>query len=135
MGIDMSVFYQDMISLASMVITALVGVGIVYLRKFVNSKVANEELRGSLLLTLNTVEDAVKASVSDLDVEVRKALEDGTITEDERKHLLMVAESEVHNTIGSAAKERLQAHVADVDKLIKNKVKAAVDEMVAKSVK
>jgi hypothetical protein len=131
MGIDMSVFYQDMVSLASMIITALVGVGIVYLRKFVNSKVASQELKESLLLTLSTVEDAVKASVSDLDAEVRKALEDGTITEEERKHLLLVAEREVNNTIGSAAKDRLQAHVADVDKLIQNKVKSAVDEMVA----
>lgn len=127
----MSVFYQDMVSLASMIITALVGVGIVYLRKFVNSKVASQELKESLLLTLSTVEDAVKASVSDLDAEVRKALEDGTITEEERKHLLLVAEREVNNTIGSAAKDRLQAHVADVDKLIQNKVKSAVDEMVA----
>ena len=135
MGIDMSVFYQDMISLASMVITALVGVGIVYLRKFVNSRVSSQELKESLLLTLNTIEDAVKASVSDLSSEVRKALEDGTITEEERKHLLLLAEAEVNATIGSAAKDRLQAHVADVDRLIQNKVKAAVDEMVANTSK
>jgi len=132
-GVDLSMFYQDMLGLLSMVITAFVGIGIAYLRKYVNSRIQSEELKQSIVLTLDTIESSTKAAISNLADSAKQALADGVITPEELKQLEQEARKEVEKNLTPAMKERLQAHVNDVDEFVQMKVKAAVNDMLVKA--
>lgn len=130
---DLSFFYQDMLQLTAMVLTALVAVGIAYLRKYVNEKIKSDEIKQSIALTLDTIESSAKAAISDLSDQAKKALADGKITPEEMKALEQAARAQIEENLTPAMKERLQAHVGDVDRYVQMKVKAAVNDLLVKA--
>jgi len=130
---DLSFFYQDMLQLATLVMTALVAVGIAYVRKYVNEKIKSDEIKQSIVLTLDTIESAAKAAISDLSDKAKKALADGKITPEEMAELEAAARRQIEENLSPAMKERLQAHVGDVDRYVQMKVKAAVNDLLVKA--
>ena len=132
-AIDLSPLTQTVTDSMVLIVTALIGLGVFYLRKYVISKIDNEELKNSLLLTLQVVQSSVNSAVQGMGGEVKVALSDGKITNEELEHLKAVAKKQVSEQISPALQKRLQAHVNDVDKFIEDKVKEEVLKIQQKS--
>lgn len=129
MTIDLSPLYQTLLESAVSIATVLIAVGVYYIRSYVVSKIKNEELRNSLNLTLTTIQNAVNASVLNLKDEVKAALADGKITEEELNKIKQKAKEDVKTLIEPKLQERLQAHVSDLDKFINQAVEAEVAKL------
>ena len=132
-SIDLSPLTQTLTDSTVLIITALIGLGVFYLRKYVISKIDNEELKNSLLLTLQVVQSSVNSAVQGMGGELKTALADGKLTNEELDHLKQIAKTQVTQQISPALQKRLQAHVNDVDKFIEDKVKEEVLKIQQKS--
>lgn len=132
-GVDFSPLFQTGINAIVAIGVALIGLGIYYVRQYVASKIDNEELKNSVLLTLTTIENSVKSSILNMGEAVEKALADGKITQEELEALKAAAKNEYMNQISPKLRERLQAHINDVDKFIEKKVEAEIQKIKSKT--
>lgn len=125
---DLSNLYQTIIDSAAIIITALVGMGVVYLKHYINSRIENEELKNSVMLTMTTIENSVKGSIQNLSEEGKKAVADGVITKDELEIIKASAIDNFKKQVSPKLQERLQAHVGDVESFITNKISAELQK-------
>ena len=117
-----------LIDALSVIITALVGLGVVYIRQYVAARVANEEIKTSLLTTVKVLENSVNSSINALSVDAKKALADGNISDEELKMIEDNAVKHFNEQVSPALQKRLQAHVGDVQGLVVNVIKSQVEK-------
>ena len=117
-----------LIDALSVIVTALVGLGVVYIRQYVAARVANEEIKTSLLTTVKVLENSVNGSINALSIDAKKALADGNITDEELKKIEDNAIKHFNEQVSPALQKRLQAHVGDVQGLVVNVIKSQVEK-------
>ncbi len=125
---DFSVIGQTLIDSMAVIITALVGLGVVYLKGYINKRIDNEELKNSVLLTMTTLENSVKSSIQNLSANGKVAIADGVVSKDELKSIQDNAFKHFAEQVSPKLQERLQAHVGDVQTLITNKIAAELQK-------
>ncbi len=125
---DFSVIGQTLIDSMAVIITALVGLGVVYLKGYINKRIDNEELKNSVLLTMTTLENSVKSSIQNLSANGKVAIADGVVSKDELKSIQDNAFKHFNEQVSPKLQERLQAHVGDVQTLITNKIAAELQK-------
>ncbi len=125
---DFSVIGQTLIDSMAVTITALVGLGVVYLKGYINKRIENEELKNSVLLTMTTLENSVKSSIQSLSANGKVAIADGVVSKDELKNIQDEAFKHFAEQVSPKLQERLQAHVGDVQTLITNKIAAELQK-------
>ena len=124
MYVDLSPLYQTLAESIISIGVAIIAVATYYIRKYALQKIDNEELRNSLELTLKTIEGSIKSAVLSLGDELKEALADGKLDEQEIEKLKTLAKKDVEEQISPALQKRLQAHVNDVNKFIEKQVEA-----------
>jgi len=125
---EMGNLYQTIIDSAAIIITALVGMGVVYIKGYIAKRIENEELKNSVLLSMTTIENSVKSSIQNLSIESKKAVADGVITEDELKNIQTTAMDHFKKQVSPELQNRLTAHVGDVETFITNKISAELQK-------
>lgn len=133
-GVDFTPLINTAVDAFISIGVALIGLGVYYIRQYVKSKIQNEELKSSLLLTLNTIENSVKSSMMNMTDDIQKILADGKVTPEELAMLKKAAKEEYQKQIDPKLKERLQAHINDIDKFIEQKVEAEIMKIKSKTV-
>jgi tetrahydromethanopterin S-methyltransferase subunit H len=125
---DFSQLSQTLVDSASIIITALVGMGVVYLRSYVGKRIENEEIKSSILLSMTTLENSVKGSIQELSVNAKTALADGKLTKAEIKSIQDKAIDHFNKQVSPALQKRLEAHVGDVEQWLLNKINAELQK-------
>ena len=125
---DFSQVGQTLVDSLAVIITALVGLGIVYIKGYINKRIENEELKNSVLLSMTTLENSVKGSIQALSSEMKVAVADGKVTPEELKTIQQKASKHFTEQVSPELQERLKAHVGDVETFITNKVAAELQK-------
>jgi len=125
---DYSQLYQTIIDSAAVIITALVGAGVVYIKGYINKRIENEELKNSVLITMTTLENSVKSSIQNLSAEGKKAVADGTVSDEELEKIKKSAIEHFEKQVAPALQDRLNAHVGDMETFITNKITAELQK-------
>jgi hypothetical protein len=125
---DFSNLYQTIIDSAAVIITAFVGMGVVYVKGYISKRIENEELKNSILLSMTTIENSVKSSIQNLSVEGKKAVADGVISQQELKTITDSAIEHFKKQVSPALQDRLTAHVGDIESFITNKITAELQK-------
>ena len=125
---DMSTLYQTIIDSAAVIITAFVGMGVVYIKGYIAKRIENEELKNSVLLSMTTIENSVKTSIQNLSIEGKKAVADGVVSPEELNIIKLAAIDHFKKQVSPALQDRLTAHVKDVETFISNKITAELQK-------
>jgi len=125
---DLSNIYQAIIDSAAVIITGLVGVGVVYVKGYINKRIENEELKNSVMLSMTTIENSVKSSIQNLSAEGKKAVADGKVSKEELDIIKKSALEHFNKQVSPLLQERLTAHVGDVETFISNKITAELQK-------
>jgi len=127
---------EILIPLIGLLITALIGFGIAYLQakaQEIKHKAARESVQAALAEAEYQAAKAVKAVQQTLVDNVRKATEDGKLTDDEKRlalELALEAAKEVFlNSISVGALDTLQAAVGPVEDWLTELLEAKVLEL------
>ena len=119
------------IELLSLVLTALISVGIAYLKKAVE----NSEFKDSLTTTLEAINTMSHDAVNSVAMATREAMADGKITAAERATIQKIARKEFETVISPKMVNRLNVHTNDADKFITAKINEAVENAMTKATK
>jgi len=125
---DFSQVSQALVDSLAVIITALVGLGIVYIKGYINKRIENEELKNSVLLSMTTLENSVKGSIQALSGDLKLAVADGKVSKDELFGIQQKAIKHFVEQVSPQLQKRLQAHVGDVETFIINKVAAELQK-------
>lgn len=115
------------VELLSLVLTALVTVGIAYLKKAVE----NSEFKDSLTTTLEAIQTLSIGAVNNVAMATKEALADGKITPEERAHIQVIARNDFERVISPKMIKRLNIHMNDADKFITAKINETVETAIA----
>ncbi len=125
---DFTIVTQTLIDSMAVIITAFVGLGVVYLKGYINKRIENEEFKNSLRLTAEVVGNSVKASISNLGENVKVAVADGKVSKQDISDIENAAFKHFNEQVSPKLQERLQAHIGDVQTLITNKIAAELQK-------
>ena len=125
---DFSQVSQALVDSLAVIITALVGLGIVYIKGYINKRIENEELKNSVLLSMTTLENSVKGSIQALSGDLKLAVADGKVSKDELFGIQQKAIKHFAEQVSPQLQKRLQAHVGDIETFITNKVAAELQK-------
>ena len=125
---DFSQVSQALVDSMAVIITALVGLGIVYIKGYISKRIENEELKNSVLLSMTTLENSVKGSIQALSGKMKLAVADGKVSKDELLGIQQKATKHFIEQVSPQLQKRLQAHVGDVETFIINKVAAELQK-------
>lgn len=125
---DFSQLSQVLLEAATVIITALVGAGVVYIRSYVNKRIDNEELKNSLLATTEVLQNSVNSSIANLSASSKIALADGKIDKGELDDIREKAVKHFQTQISPKLQERLEAHVADTQGFIVNQINSQIEK-------
>ena len=126
---DFTQLYQTLIDSAVLIILAMVGIGLAWVKVQASKFFTGEDLKASVLLTLTTLENSVKGSVQALGVDAKKAVADGVITKEELADIQSKAWKRFNDTTTKEVQERLQAHVGDLNTFVMDKVAAELQKV------
>jgi len=127
----MESLYAHLNELALLLITSAIGIGIAYLKKFVE----NSQFKDSLTATLEAIETLSKDAVNNVSTMTKEALKDGKITPEEMAEIKSAAKLEFDRVISPKMTERLNVHMADADKFITSKINTVVEEAMQNATK
>lgn len=129
MEMDFSQLFQTIIDSATLIITALVALGVVYIKNYASKRISNDELKNSVLLTLTTVENSVKSTVQNMSENAKIAVADGKVSKEEFEEIRKKAFNHFSKQVSPELQKRLQAHVGDVELFITDKVAAELQKV------
>ena len=121
-------FYQELIAAAVTILITLIGWGATEVRRYVTKRLAEGELRNSILLTAEVIGDSVKASISRLGADAKAAVADGKVTKEELAMIETKAFKDFSEQVAPKLQERLNAHVGDLQTIIVNKIGAELQK-------
>jgi hypothetical protein len=125
---DYSSILQSLIDGSAVVITALIGLGVTYIVKYVKSNVANEEFKASLLATTKIIESSVNSSIGNLSKSAKLALADGSISKKELDVIRTNALKHLYEQVSPKLQGRLEAHIGDVKTFLLNQIAEQVEK-------
>lgn len=107
------------------VLVSLIGIGLKRLNDWIRVKVESERLETALV----QVTEAVGSTVMDLEVQVRRLMSDGDLSEEDRATLRGLAQARVRQQIPKALKMLATAGLGDLEAYINGKIEEAVATM------
>jgi maltooligosyltrehalose synthase len=91
-------------------------------RDFVDEKIKNEQLNNTIDQVTEIAQSSVKAAGSSVRADIKKALRDGELTDDERREIKQRALVELKSQLSSEARANLDSVVGSAEKYLSNKV-------------
>lgn len=126
--VDFSTLSQTLVDGSVVVLTALVGLVVAYVKQYITKKIQNEEFRSSLLVTTKVLESSVNSSINGLPISSKKALADGKINPEELKQIEDVAYKHFLRQVSPELQKRLQAHITDIQSFMVNGIKSQMEK-------
>ena len=125
---DYTAISQALVDGTAVVLTALVGLAVVYIKQYINKKVANDEFKSSLLATTAVIENSVNSSINNLSASAKVALADGEISREDVKMIEDNAAKHFIEQVSPEMQKRLEAHIGDVKTFVLNNITAQVEK-------
>lgn len=94
----------------ALIITVLLGLGLGALKRYINARVTNEDLKTDLLKTETVLGAGVRSLIAGMSAESKKALADGTLSKEEMDELQKKAESLLKAQVPDV-EDRLKVHI------------------------
>jgi hypothetical protein len=129
---QLSPLYDSIIQGAAVLITAGVGIGVVYLRSYVKAKIENEQIEKSVLTTLDVADSSLRSVILGLSTNLKVKLADGKLDPAEIKEIQDATLTKVTKEVAPAMLKRAEAHVGDLTTYLLTRVEGnlqAVDKV------
>jgi len=120
--------YVVLISSATAVLIALIGLGTAYLRKL-GQKINDEKLQASYNTTLGVIDDTVRAVLLDTSENLEKRVADGILTKDEIKAIQDEVVKQATTKIAPAMLKQAEQHVGDLGAAMEARIKSKIQEV------
>jgi len=114
-----------LVTAAGTLLTALVALGLKQLNSWIKAKVQSEQTATALI----QLSEAVGSVVMDLEVEVRRFMSDGQLTQAEQQQLKSMARSRIQKQAPKALDALVKAGMDDINFFLNGKIEAAVAGM------
>ena len=125
---EMGPIYQAMVEAAAVILVALVGWVAIEFKKYVGSKIDNDELKNSILLTGSTIEGSVKSIIQAMNEAGKIAVADGKVKKEELKEIEDKVFMQLTEQVSPQMQARLKAHVLDLQTWTTNKIAAEMQK-------
>jgi len=123
-----SSLFDSVIQGAAVLITAGVGVGVVYLRSYVKAKIENEQIEKSVLTTLDVADSSLRSVILGLSSDLKLKLADGKLDPAEIKEIQAATLTKVVKEVAPVMLKRAEAHVGDLTTYLLTRVEGKIQE-------
>ncbi len=125
---EMTEVYQALIESAALLIIAIAGLGVTFLKIYAAKYVKNKELQTSLKLSLDMVVNSVKSTILGLSVDAKQAIADGNISPEDLKLIQLNAIDRFKENVAPSAQKIMVTHIKDLEKMVLDIVDAEVQK-------
>lgn len=120
--------YDSIIQGTAILITALVGIGVVYLRSYVKQKIENEQIEKSVLTTLDVADSSLRSVILGMSSDLKKKLADGKLEPAEITDIQNKTLAKINKEVVPAILERAEAHVGDLTQFLLTRVEGNLQQ-------
>ena len=126
---DLSSIESAVLQLVTIIVLALIGIAVSYVKKYLQAHIEDKELLKSIDTTVDVITDSVGHSVQLLSAETEKALADGKLSQEELKDIQDRAYEDYKQHVAPQLQDRLEAHVGDAKAYVQRKAAAYVQKL------
>ena len=122
-------FAPQIVALASGVVAAALSYGVKKLRDYVDAKISHDHVNEALMTTVNVIVSAVKAAGREVRPDLKKALRDGDLSDDEIDSIKEKAVAKAKTEIGNDVMDNLDGVIDDVEGYIEDKIEEVLFDL------
>lgn len=126
---DFAGLEQTLINAATAILISLISWGVAKITQYANSRIENEEIKTSLLITMNTLANSVKSTVQAMSAEGKLAVADGKIDKAELIKIQNKAFEHFSKQVAPKIQTRIKAHIEDTEGWMLNIIAAELQKV------
>ncbi len=125
---EITQIYQALIESAALIIIAIAGLAVTFLKIYATRYIKNKELQTSLKVSLDMVVNSVKSTILGLSVDAKKAIADGNISPEDLKLIQLNAIDRFKENVAPSVQKIMVTHIQDLEKMVLDIVDAEVQK-------